>query len=53
MVELGGLGGEITDKIAQGGAAGKLRRRHGEKLRPTGHLAHFTPRLALIGEGFE
>jgi hypothetical protein len=52
MVELGSLGGEVTDNIAQAGAVGKLCRRLGEKLRPTGHLARFTPRMVLISEDF-
>jgi hypothetical protein len=53
MVELGGVGGEVIDNIAQVGSVGKLRRRHSEKLTPMGHLAMFTPRMVLICEGFE
>jgi hypothetical protein len=53
VVELGGLGREIADDIAQAGVACQLRQAQSAELRPTGHLVQFLAFMVLIGQGFK
>ena len=53
MIQLGGLGREVSDDIAKTGPTGELGERHGDKLRPAGHLTQSPTRMVLIGQGLE